>query len=114
MDKRLILAALLAVASVGGVNASVYDEWFEDKTLRIDFVFSGNANESYIGVDELVSFHGWAGRRDNLLDSGPEGNGYVLVKDRETNQHLYKYSFSTLMQEWAVTSEAGRVTKSCE
>lgn len=114
MDKRLILAALLAVASVGGVNASVYDEWFEDKTLRIDFVFSGNANESYIGVDELVSFHGWAGRRDNLLDSGPEGNGYVLVKDRETNQHLYKYSFSTLMQEWTVTSEAGRVTKSFE
>lgn len=114
MDKRLILTAVLAVVAVTGLRAAVYDEWFEDKTLRIDFVFSGHGGESFVGVDELVSFNGWAGRRDNLLDAGPEGNACVLVKDLETGEHLYKHPFSSLMQEWMVTDEAEVAARSFE
>lgn len=112
MSRPFYVLAVASLLLAGNVAASDFDDWFEDKTLRIDFVFSGNSDDNYISVDGLTSFDNWYGRRDNMLDCGPSGNAYVLVKDRETNRCLYKFPFSSLMQEWVLTDEAKSVTKS--
>ncbi|MCI7051370.1 MAG: peptidase M64, partial [Bacteroidales bacterium] len=39
-------------------------EW--DRTLRVDYQFSGNAREQHISLGELCSFAGWAGRTVNM------------------------------------------------
>lgn len=114
MYKRFI-AAFMAMASVCANTYAVdFKDWFEDKTLRIDFVFTGNAHENKVSVSGLVSFPTWAGRRANLLECGPMGNAYVLVKDRATGERLYIQAFSSLMQEWTLTDEAGRASRSFE
>lgn len=55
MEKtRLTLLALfLCLCSL--TWAQDFGKWFEDKTLRIDYIFSGDVNQQHIAVDEALS-----------------------------------------------------------
>lgn len=89
-------------------------EYKGNKTLRIDYIFSGNAEKQEISLDELSVSEGWYGRRKNL-DSVPlRGNGQLIMKDAQTDSILYATSFSTLFQEWLGTEEATRVRRAFE
>ena len=88
-----------------------FDDFFINKTLRVDYLFNGNAQKQEISLDELVSLPGWAGRR-NFLDKLPlEGNGQIRMKDKTTGKVIYRTSFSSLFQEWVSEEEASRVTR---
>ena len=86
----------------------------QDKTLRVDYIFSGTDKTQEISLDEMSSFDGWAGRRVNLDKVPVAGNGQICMKDASTGEILYRQSFSTLFQEWQTTEEATRVRKSFE
>ena len=86
----------------------------QDKTLRVDYIFSGTDKTQEISLDEMSSFDGWAGRRVNLDKVPFAGNGQICMKDASTGEILYRQSFSTLFQEWQTTEEATRVRKSFE
>ena len=105
------IAAVLALASIP-VKAQSIDSRLTDKTLRIDYVFSGTDKECIIAVDELQSLEGWAGRRTNMKDVPLRGNGQILMTEASSGDTLYRNSFSTLFQEWQATEEATRIRKS--
>ncbi len=86
----------------------------QDKTLRVDYIFSGTDKTQEISIDEMSSFDGWAGRRVNLDKVPVAGNGQICMKNASTGEILYRQSFSTLFQEWQTTEEATRVRKSFE
>ena len=86
----------------------------QDKTLRVDYIFSGTDKTQEISLDEMSSFDGWAGRRVNLDKVPVAGNGQICMKNASTGEILYRQSFSTLFQEWQTTEEATRVRKSFE
>ena len=86
----------------------------QDKTLRVDYIFSGTDKSSEISLDEMSCFDGWAGRRTNLEAVPVRGNGQICMTDAQTGQVLYRQAFSTLFQEWQTTEEATRVRKSFE
>ena len=114
MKKDIILiAAILALVSIP-VKAQSLDSRLTDKTLRIDYVFSGTDSECIIAVDELQSLEGWAGRRTNMKDVPLRGNGQILMTEACSGDTLYRNSFSTLFQEWQATEEATRIRKSFE
>ena len=86
----------------------------QDKTLRVDYIFTGTDKSSEICLDEMSCFDGWAGRRHNLDSVALRGNGQICMKDAVSGKVLYRQSFSTLFQEWQATEEATRVRKSFE
>ena len=86
----------------------------QEKTLRIDYIFSGTDKTQEIALDEMSSFDGWAGRRVNMDDVPVRGNGQIVMTDKANGEVLYRQSFSTLFQEWQTTEEATRVRKSFE
>ena len=86
----------------------------QDKTLRIDYIFSGTDKVQEISLDEMSSFDGWAGRRVNMDEVPVRGNGQIVMTDKTNGEILYRQSFSTLFQEWQTTEEATRVRKSFE
>ncbi len=96
------------------VSGFEFGEKLADKTLRIDYIFSGNAREQHIAVDELCVLDGWAGRRQHLDSIPYTGNGTVTMTDKATGRVLYRTFFSTLFQEWQATEEAVKVTKAFE
>ena len=110
--KTAITSMLLAFA----MNAAAQDfnTYFADKTLRIDYNFSGNAKEQHIAVDELKLSPRWYGKRKRLAELPMEGNGQITVKDHKTGDTIYRNSFSTLFQEWLSYPEAETTSKAFE
>ena len=110
--KTAITSMLLAFA----MNAAAQDfnTYFTDKTLRIDYNFSGNAKEQHIAVDELKLSPRWYGKRKRLAEIPMEGNGQITVKDHKSGTTIYRNSFSTLFQEWLSYPEAETTSKAFE
>ena len=111
--KRLFLTLICAVAAVA-VSAQSFLDYFSNKTLRIDYVFAGNAENQIVALDELATSDGWAGRRVNLDRIPVRGNGELKLIDTKSGKTIYRTSFSSLFQEWLVTEEASQTTKSFE
>ncbi|MDY3979988.1 MAG: M64 family metallopeptidase [Tidjanibacter sp.] len=112
MKKILIL--LIALGSTPGLSAQSFDDYFTDRTLRADYIFSGNAEVQFIGLRSLAQYELWAGRRANLDRTAVEGNGNIIISDPESGKVLYKHSFSTLFSEWLGQPEAQTVNRSFE
>ena len=92
----------------------VFDDYFIDGTLRIDYTFSGDVNHQEIALDKLNSIPRWYGKRYRLDEVPVEGNGQIWVADHRTKRMIYKNSFSTLFQEWLSYEEAKTVKRSFE
>ena len=95
-------------------TAQVFDDYFEDKTLRIDYIFSGNSSSQAISLDQLNQSPRWYGKRSNLSEVPVEGNGAIIVREHSKENIIYKNSFSTLFQEWLTTDEAKTTIKAFE
>ena len=106
----LILAFLWAM----NTHAQRFDDFFEDATLRIDYIFAGNVNEQHIYLQELKRQERWAGRKSRLAEKFLNGNGQLTMKDHASGQVIYVNTFSTLFQEWLQYDEAKKVDKAFE
>ncbi len=111
--KRHIIFTLLLLAAVN-TWAQRFDDYFEDRTLRIDYTFSGNHELQQLYVDELVVLPRWYGRRHRLAELPLKGNGQLTVRAKNTGEVIYRHSFSSLFQEWLATDEAKHTQKSFE
>lgn len=112
MKKYLIISCLLISADY--IHAQQFTDYFEDRTLRLDYIFAGNNTQQNIYLDELVSMPRWYGKRQHLAEVPLAGNGQVIVRSAASSDTIYRNSFSTLFQEWIATDEAKRTQKSFE
>lgn len=114
--KRIALfwVCLLAAVSMNAGTDTFSDGRLLDRTLRLDYVFSGTDKTCDIALAEMFSIDGWAGRRANMKQLPLRGNGQLTMTDKATGDTLYRTSFSTLFQEWQATEEATRVKRSFE
>lgn len=109
-----ILLWVTCILLAGNLNAQNFGDYFVNKTLRIDYVLSGNSNKQDVYLDELSQLPTWAGRHNHLSEVPLAGNGQIEMKDQTTGAVIYKTSFSTLFQEWLTTDEAKHVSRSYE
>lgn len=93
---------------------SNFDQHFTNKTLRIDYSFSGNSKDQQVYIKQLSQLPQWAGRRSNLSEILREGNGQIKVFNLSSGECIYAEAFSTLFQEWITTPEAETVSRSFE
>lgn len=96
------------------VKAQDFTSYFEDKTLRLDYIFAGNNKQQYVFLDELIQYDKWNGRNVNLDKLLLQGNAQIRVKDLKSKQIIYQQSFSTLFHEWLTLDEAKSEHKSFE
>ena len=114
---RQILFVILALSQCGVIAANDdvnFDEWFDNKTLRVDYIFAGDSATQELSLDELLCLQTWAGRRHNLDSLSVAGNGQIVMRDSLTRKVIYRTSFSSLFQEWQSTEEATRLRRSFE
>lgn len=112
MKKYLIITALSAFNI--NIFAQQFEDYFEDRTLRLDYTFAGCDVMHNIYVDELVSLPHWYGRRHRLAELPLKGNGQITVRSKIDSVVIYRHAFSTLFQEWLATDEAKNTQKSFE
>ena len=54
---RQILFVILALSQCGVIAANDdvnFDEWFDNKTLRVDYIFAGDSATQELSLDELL------------------------------------------------------------
>ena len=114
MKKQYITGIILCILPFIQVKSQEFENYFKEKTLRIDYIFSGNTQQQHISVDELLQFPQWNGRRHRLNELPLAGNGEITMKNKETGKIIYRHSFSSLFQEWITEKEAASSTKAFE
>lgn len=96
--QTLLLTVLLLLPC--RLIAQDFGDYFIDQTLRLDYIFSGNANAQDISLLAYYKIPGWYGKRHRLAETPMKGNGTITVRDLATGRVIYKHSFSSLFQEW--------------
>ena len=114
MMRNLFVALALISSPLAANNNVDFGEWFENKTLRTDYIFAGDSAVQEISLNELLCLPAWAGRRHNLDSLCVAGNGQIVMRDSATRKVIYRTSFSSLFQEWQSTEEATRLRRSFE
>lgn len=109
----ILLTTMICFVSINA-SAQTFDEYFEDATLRLDYIFAGNSKKQSIYLEGMKKQDRWAGRKSRLSEKFLNGNGQVTVKDHASQQIIYITTFSTLFQEWLLQEEANRIDKAFE
>lgn len=111
---KKITFAIILLTSLLKVSAQEFEDFFTDKTLRIDYTFSGDAKTQHIAIDQLYVSPHWYGKKKRLTEVPAKGNGQIVVQDHRSGTVIYKNSFSTLFQEWLSYPEASHTKRSFE
>ena len=111
--RKLFIFSLLSTAILS-IQAQRFEDYFEDRTLRLDYTFCGDTNHQQIYVDELTALPRWFGRHQRLAELPLKGNGQITVRSKTDGKVIYRHSFSSLFQEWLSTTESKHTQKSFE
>jgi hypothetical protein len=88
-----------------------FDDYFEDKTLRLDYFHTGDKENDYYSFDELIEEPYWGGSKVNLIDNFNYGRYKFEVYDAASDQLIYSRGYSTIFNEWQTTEEAKHTVK---
>lgn len=110
--RKLFLCGSILTATT--VSAQDFNQYFEDNTLRLDYIFAGDSAKQAIYFEQAYKQPVWAGRKKRLAEKFLNGNGQITIRDHQTGQVIYVNTFSTLFQEWQSTAEATHVEKAFE
>ena len=84
--KQIITIIMLALATTISAQTFLFDDYFEDNTLRLDYVLGGDSSAQYIQLCQLYKQPRWAGRRSRLAETYLLGNAQINVFDSESGR----------------------------
>jgi hypothetical protein len=96
-------ASEILVVNNGNVS---FDNYFLDKTMRLDYFHSGLATEEHFAKDRVVSDGIWSGSKKSLIDEIKLGLYFFEVIDKESKVLLYSRGFASVFGEWQTIPEA--------
>jgi len=106
--RTLLLSLLLTITILPQIK---FEEFFYEKSLRVDYFHTGDKDNDSYSIDELIEEPYWGGSKINLIDKFEYGDYKILVYDDSTNQLIYSRTYSTLFNEWQTTEEAKQTMK---
>lgn len=99
----LLIVLLSASALAGGVD---FNQYFENKTLRVDFFITGNAQEEDVTLDQIKIEGEWAGSPNHLIDDFIKGAYFIKAYDVASNRLIYSRGFDCIYSEYITTTPA--------
>lgn len=83
-----------------------FGEYFADKTMRIDYYHTGNAEMEFITIDKIYAYGTFAGSLNNLIDRFNQGRYYFKVYDVDTEKLIFSKGFDSYFGEYKLSSDA--------
>lgn len=109
MNKFVLL--IFVFISINIYSQVEFDDFFEAKTLRVDFNLAGNADITQAFLCQLIEEPYWGGRQAHTDSSLRLGEFLILATDAKM-QTIYEEGFATLFEEWQDTKEAQTIFRS--
>ncbi len=96
------------IAEINVVNNGnvVFNDFFKNKTMRLDYFHTGNSETEHFAVDKIISDREWYGSTKTLIDELELGLYFYEVIDQETKTLLYSRGYASIFGEWQWTPEA--------
>jgi len=107
--KRVIifLSIILIFSNVLPAQESVkFDDYFLDKTMRIDYFHTGDTQQEWVTVDQVYQQGIWAGSRRNLIDKFNNGRYAIRLYDSSSNKLIFSKGFDSYFGEYRTTTQA--------
>lgn len=108
MYKKLLLF-IIVISSL--VAQASFDQYFINKTMRIDYVHAGNHQSEHYYIKQIKKEPFWGGSLNKLIDTFKYGNYYFEVYDDSTGTLIYSRGYSSLFGEWQTTEESKIIEK---
>lgn len=103
--KKLVFLFLIISAAVAQQNLK-FEDYFENKTLRIDYYRIGNATDETTVLDKIQKYGEWAGNPDQLISPFLMGRNRIKLYDLTTNQLIYSRGYDNYFGEYQVSTPA--------
>ena len=87
--KRAALILALGLSLGSGTFAQTFEDYFVDKTLRLDYIFMGNADKQDICLDELSVLPQWGRKTPSFVGTSVGGKwrdnlpGSLILSSRQ-------------------------------
>ena len=109
MQALPVMTILAMLGAIMPASAATSDS---PRTLRVDYVHSGNALEQHYAIERVVIEPlPWPGNPARPIDESSRGVNYFEVVDPKSNAVLYSRGFSTIFGEWRSTEEAQHLSR---
>lgn len=89
----------------------LFDDYFANQTLRIDYHHIGDAQTELITIDKIYEYGIWAGSTKNLIDNFNNGKYYVKVYDLSSNKLIFSKGFDSYFGEYQTSGNASKGIK---
>jgi hypothetical protein len=94
-----------SIVSFGQVS-SVFDNYFEDATMRVDYYHIGDSDSEIFTIDHIYKQGIWAGSRKNLMDKFNNGAYYYKVYDEKSGTLIFSKGFDSYFKEYQTSGKA--------
>ncbi|MGS2722496.1 M64 family metallopeptidase [Porticoccus sp. GXU_MW_L64] len=84
-----------------------FEHYFvDDKTLRFDYLHTGDRDTESVAEDSLYWQPGWAGLKENLVDPFTHASYRLTMRDKATGRAIYGKSFFADLREYKISLTA--------
>lgn len=105
--RQLLLLLIIIFPLVVCAQSDIrFNDYFIDKTMRIDYFHIGDAREELITIDQIYQQGIWAGSQRHLLDEFNNGRYFVKIYDPDSGTLLYSKGFDSYFGEYKTTDKA--------
>ncbi|MBR4919011.1 MAG: peptidase M64 [Bacteroidales bacterium] len=112
--KKLFCTLFTLVFFLGMAFAQHFDQFFENKNLRVNYLHIGNLTQEALKIDHFTAGGTWNGTRQFLIEPDMYGDIVVELFDSVSNKLLYSRSYSCLFTEYRTTERGETEVTSME
>ncbi len=103
LRKNNIAILFLLLCGIMYANAQHFNDYFVDKTLRINYLHIGNKDVEQLEFHHFTEVNYWNGTRSQLVEPYHYGDILIEVLDPATQKTLFSRSYSCLFSEYRTT-----------
>ena len=98
--KTILIYVLIFFINIQLFSQIDYNEYFTEKTLRLDYSIGGNIDNFSVYFEQLKQEPFWSGPKTKTIDKFNFGDFQLIVLDSLKQKVLYSRGYSSLFAEW--------------
>lgn len=103
---EVIFCSLIIVTTLKAQEFQMFNKYFIDKTMRIDYYHTGNAESESVTLDQIYQYGIWAGSRKHLIDEFNNGRYYIKIYDASSIELIFSKGFDSYFGEYQTSEDA--------
>ncbi len=102
----LLTIIMIIPSTLSAITPVKFDDYFTDKTMRIDYYHIGDAKTEFVTLDQVYQYGTWAGSKKNLIDNFNNGRYYVKIYDVASGNLIFSKGFDSYFGEYQTSDDA--------